>query len=89
GDFQPVQGDIGLGYTSDAVWLRFRITRRPPGGPELYLQFAPNFLSTVTVYQPARPDPAGPGDYRGLSLGAPAFFDHRPYVSIERVFALD
>lgn len=89
GNFQPVRGDIGLGYTNDAVWLRFQVTRVPPGGSEIYLQFVPNFLSTIAVYQPLRPDPSGPGDYRRLSLDAPAFFSHRPFVSIERVFALE
>lgn len=73
-DFRVVQGDVGLGYTS-----AIRRTRCGCG-----------FRSGGSRLAPAKSIFSSPraSCRSSTSIDAPAFFGHRPYVSIERVFAL-
>ncbi|MBN9525119.1 MAG: sensor histidine kinase [Alphaproteobacteria bacterium] len=87
--FVTPPGLFNLGYTADAVWLRFTIERRQPAGRELYLQFLPNFLTHVDVFEPLVDRPATTADFRHLVLDAAGRTDQRPYVTIERVLAIE
>ncbi len=87
--FVPAAGLFNLGYTSDAVWLRFTIERRDPVTQELYLQFSPSFLSHIDVFEPLVDRPATAADFRHLALDAAGRIRERPYVTIERVLPIE
>lgn len=51
-DFKDVDGQINLGFTKAAVWLRFSLTRPTNVDPHWWLQVAPTLLSHVTLFDP-------------------------------------
>ncbi len=88
-DFTAARGPMNFGYTADAIWLRFTIQRQRPLTPELYLQFTPNYLSQIQLFEPLADRPAGAGDFRRLVLDASGRTDQRPSVPIDRVLAIE
>ncbi len=89
GDFAAGRGPMNFGYTADAIWLRFTIERHQALTPELYLQFTPNYLSQIQVFEPLVDRPARPEDFRRLVLDASGRTELRPFVTIDRVLPIE
>ena len=86
--FTPANGNLSLGYLSDAVWVRFAINN---GGSlqTLFLDLRPVFLDEVTVFAPvARPLPGAPA-YRQIRLGDHIPMRERETLGVSLVAALD
>ena len=71
--FTPIPGNMNRGYTRDAVWLRFRMTRTASFPEDSYLRLGPPFIDTITVFIQAGDDQANPAAYRQVMVG-----DHVP-----------
>src|SRR6266702_3574411 len=71
--FREIPGFVNLGYTSEASWTRFSLSRTHSFPRELFLRLGPSMLDNVTVYVQAGSDPSTAASYREYVLG-----DHHP-----------
>lgn len=71
--FKPVSGFLNRGYTPEATWVRFSLTRTPDFPPDFFLRFAPLNLDHVTAWVQTGPEPAAVSSYRKYQFG-----DHHP-----------
>jgi signal transduction histidine kinase len=60
--FTPYQGILNRGYTSSAHWVRLHIdgADTPVAGDKLVLRIRPVFLDSITLFDPADPNPKRP-----------------------------
>ncbi len=61
GEFRPLQGNLGLGYSPDAVWLRFDLEQGQPEILPRWLEIPVPYLDDIRLYHI---DPAGRIDQR-------------------------
>jgi len=54
--FQPLKGNLGLGYIPDNVWLKFSIERQEADQPIWWLEVLPAYLDDIRLFHI---DPAG------------------------------
>ncbi len=73
--FKPLQGYLNRGYSSDVVWLRFKIIRRKGFPGNAFLRLLPPNVDTVSVYVQSGASSLVPASYSEISLG-----DHIPLV---------
>jgi len=50
--FRPVSGELSLGYTGAAAWLRFDLPPADWPGNQWLLELAPPFLDSIQLYEP-------------------------------------
>ncbi len=78
GQFKPVEGNLGLGYIPDVVWLHFKIERAATQQHEAWLEIMPPYLDDMHFFHihpdgkvdsrrggDRLPQPAKEEDYRG------------------------
>ncbi|WP_170107142.1 sensor histidine kinase [Roseibium marinum] len=69
----PASGNIALGYTQDALWVKFSLKRDRAWPLSLFLNLIPTYLDRVDVYVARVAHPASVDDFELLRLG-----DHVP-----------
>lgn len=77
--FVPLTGNASFGFTTDAIWLRFRVTNRHPH----WLVVQPSFLDEVSLFVPT-----GNGHYAEHRQGDHVPLSQRPFPFRAAVFAL-
>lgn len=50
GNFQPGNGHLNFGVTSDTIWLRIEIQRAKDAPAEWWLEVAPSYIGEATLY---------------------------------------
>lgn len=71
--FAPASGDLALGFTHDAVWLRFQVGMPAKGPRRWLLETAPPLLEEVQLYTPRTAGPqAGGFDIQTEGISAPS-----------------
>lgn len=83
-DFTPLSGDLALGYSSDAVWLRFAVQRAVGAPDEWWLSMEPGFLNNLTLYLP-QPE----GGFITQHSGTHIPLKERPIALPEAVFPVN
>ena len=58
--FTPVAGFPTLGFTRDTVWLRIKLNRKEEASAQRVLEFDPNYLDHLTVWQVQKGNIKGP-----------------------------
>lgn len=54
--FRKIPGFVNRGYTSEASWIRFSLSRSSSFPHDLFLSLGPSMLDNVTVYVQTGPD---------------------------------
>jgi hypothetical protein len=49
--FARIEGNLGLGYVRDTVWLRFTVERLPQSPSEWWLEVMPTYLDSLLLFQ--------------------------------------
>ncbi len=80
--FKPIRNETALGFSSDALWLRFQLDL-PRRDRQWLLEVSPPLLDAVTLYTP-RAD----GGYDITATGDQQPFAKRPLANRHFVFAL-
>lgn len=80
GDFLPLPGHLDAGFTHDALWLRFTVSRSAATSNDWLLETMPSILDEVVLYSPD-----GRGGYTAMALGDRVPFVARPVA--HRYFA--
>jgi signal transduction histidine kinase len=90
--FKALPGNLNLGFTDAAVWLRFDLQRGSGEGRQWWLEVRPSAIDYVTLYSP---DPSGIGSdgsgggYTGRTSGDSLPFSQRDIAYQYPVFRLD
>lgn len=68
--FFPVPLTLGAGYTSDAVWVRFRLRQPGPDAGHWILDLLPPIIDRIDLYIATTDNPHGPEDFQRQSIGS-------------------
>jgi signal transduction histidine kinase len=82
GAFRPLTGNLGLGYTSDAAWLRLSLQKGLDAPADWLLQARPAYLDDVRLYIPD-----GKGGYQEQRAGDMLPVDARATPSLNPAFS--
>lgn len=82
-DFQPLPGNLGLGYAGGAFWLRFAVERTAREAPAWLLEVLPPYLDDLRLYQAD-----GRGGFREFRSGDSLPFGSRSVAYRGFVFPL-
>jgi signal transduction histidine kinase len=82
--FKPLPGNLNLGFTDAAVWLRFDLQRGSGEGRQWWLEVRPSAIDYVTLYSPD-----ANGGYVGRTSGDSLPFSRRDIAYQYPVFRLD
>ncbi|HEY4318396.1 MAG TPA: sensor histidine kinase [Herbaspirillum sp.] len=82
--FKALPGNLNLGFTDAAVWLRFDLQRGPGEGRQWWLEVRPSAIDYVTLFAPD-----ANGVYVGRASGDSLPFSQRDLAYQYPVFRLD
>lgn len=68
--FLPIPLTLGAGYTSDAVWVRFRLRQPGPDAGHWILDLLPPIIDRIDLYIATTDKPHGPEDFQRQSVGS-------------------
>jgi signal transduction histidine kinase len=71
--FRPIDGFLNRGYTREASWLRFSLTRSGSPLNDWLLRLGPSMVDEIKVYVQTGEDPSAASSYREYLFG-----DHYP-----------
>lgn len=68
-NFEPIAGAVNFGFTAQAIWVRWRVSRADDAPARWILDLTPAFLDDVRVYVPRPSAGDGDGGYSEIVLG--------------------